>query len=338
MTVAVQSITTPAVNDMTATVTTPTQNLHTGDFVVISGATQQEYNTPLAGAVITVTGPNTFTYTLASASTVTQATGPITATDDTPNMTRFDHIQDMFQSPQPAFNFDSIAPTDPAWFVATATATKLGESASDVSALEGVAYRTLTWSGSTATLSATTVVPTPAYSAPINSPQFGVNNTVGTNKIDANDDRLLTAFIRNDQLWTARTVGVNSSGTGPRRKLPTAMQRKSLNWIWKAGGPTVQSGREYDTATSNPVFYYYPSLMVNGAGYMVMSFTGSSSNEYAGVYSTSLLPTQTLGDLPQPVTLLKAGEDPYVLLQTETSPELNRWGDYAGPRWTPAMG
>ncbi len=254
-------------------------------------------------------------------------------------MTRFDHIQDMFQSPQPAFNFDSIAPTDPAWFVATATATELGVSSSDVSALEGVAYRTLTWSGNTATLSATTVVPTPAYSAPINSPQLGVNNTVGTNEIDANDDRLLTAFIRNDQLWTVRTVGVNSSGAAGTTTAPAdrdAAEVVELGLGTTSGTPSVQSGLEYDTATSNPVSYYLPSLMVNGAGYMVMSFTGSSSNEYAGVYSTSLLPTQALDTLPQqPVTLLKAGEDPYVLLDSNGQ---NRWGDYSWTTLDPSDG
>ncbi len=86
-TAEVQSITAP-IGSTTATVTTSTPNsFHTGDAVVISGADQNEYNTPLAPAVITVTGPQTFTYTLASKSTVTQATGTITATDETPSVT-----------------------------------------------------------------------------------------------------------------------------------------------------------------------------------------------------------------------------------------------------------
>lgn len=61
----------------TATVTTPTpHNLETGDKVTVSGAGQSEYNVT---ATITVTGPNTFTYTVAG-SPATPATGTIVYT------------------------------------------------------------------------------------------------------------------------------------------------------------------------------------------------------------------------------------------------------------------
>jgi hypothetical protein len=221
----------------------------------------------------------------------------------------FDGIPDMEASPQPAYNFDAVGSSDPAWFVASST-----------TVAQNIEYRTLTWSGGTPTLSATTTtLSTPVYgfTAPP-TPSLG-----GTLPVDSGDDRLMMAVIRDHKLWTARTVAVNSSGkaVGADRlgaeflELDVSTTTASL----------VQSGRAFDTAASNPYFYYYPSVMVNSQGYMVMGFSGSSATEYIGAYATGRLASDPAGQL-QPVNLVKAGEGAYTITYGSGR---NRWGDYS---------
>jgi hypothetical protein len=222
----------------------------------------------------------------------------------------FDNIPDMYASPQPAFNFDTVAATDPAWFVSSSNAV-----------LGHVEYRTLTWgSGGTPSLSATTDIVTPAFGSVPTAPSLN-----GTQNVDSGDQRLLMAVIRNGQLWTARTVGVNSSGTGtsPTRDAAEFLELQ-LNTA-AASATLLQSGRAFDTAASNPVSYYYPSVMVNSQGYMVMGFSGSSTATFVGAYATARLSTNPLGAL-QSVTLLKAGLGAYTITFGGTR---NRWGDYS---------
>jgi hypothetical protein len=219
----------------------------------------------------------------------------------------FDNIQDMFASPQPADNFDTVGATGPAWFVSTSTAT-----------FGNVEYRTLTWSGNTPTLSTTKTLASPGYDAVLGAPSKG-----GTLPIDAGDDRLLMAIIRDHNLWTARTVGVNKSGTTSNADRDAA-EFLELN-VTTTTASLIQSGREFDTAASNPRFYYYPSVMVNAQGYAALGFTGSKTTEFAGAYATGRLASDPLGKL-QPVTLLKAGQGAYTIT---FGAGRNRWGDYS---------
>ena len=61
------------------------------------------------------------------------------------SVTKFYGITDMYPAPQAAVNYDTVGASDPAWFVST-------PDLHGVASLSGVAYRTLTWNGSTPTL------------------------------------------------------------------------------------------------------------------------------------------------------------------------------------------
>jgi hypothetical protein len=222
-------------------------------------------------------------------------------------ISKFYGITDMFHAPQAALNLDSVGPTDPAWFISSANT------------LSGVAYRTLTWNGATPLLSNTTIVATPSYGPLVNPPSLG-----GTMNIATNDQRLLTAVVRNHQLWTARTVGVDSTGAGTSNPDRDAAEFLELGLTGNQAS-LIQSGRAFDSATSNPRSYIYPSVAVNSLGYMVMGFSGTSASEYVGAYATSRLPSDPLGAL-QPVTLIKAGEGAYTITFGGIA---NRWGDYS---------
>jgi hypothetical protein len=225
--------------------------------------------------------------------------------------TKFDNITDMESSPQPAYNLDAVAASGPAWFVSSST-TSFGN----------VEYKTLTWSGTTPTLSATREVSTPAYAPVMNAPSSG-----GTLSVDTGDDRLQMAVILNGQLWTARTVGVNHLGTDVAADRDGAeFLELMLNITPAADTLTLtQSGRAFDTAMTVPHFYYFPSVMVNSQGYMAMGFSGSSATQFIGAYATARNAFDPLGQL-QPVSLLKAGEGAYTI---DFGSGINRWGGYS---------
>ena len=222
-------------------------------------------------------------------------------------VTKFVGITNMFLAPQAAVNLDPVAPTDPAWFVGSTTS------------FAGISYRTLTWNGTTPTLSPTTVLATPGFGGVVSAPSLG-----GTQNIATVDHRLLMAVIRNHQLWTARTVGVDQSGGATANPDRDAAEFLELD-VHTTQASLIQSGRAFDPFSTNPRSYYFPSVMVNGLGYMVMGFSGSSATEYAGAFATGRLPSDPLGSL-QPVTLLKAGEGAYTITFGSS---LNRWGDYS---------
>jgi hypothetical protein len=219
---------------------------------------------------------------------------------------KFDNITDMEFSPQPADNFDAVVPSGPAWFVASSTVVPAN-----------VEVRTLTWYGGVPTLSNTRTVLTPSYGNVFPAPSPGAES------ISTDDDRLLMAIIRDNRLFTTRNVGVNSAGTQAHADRDAA-EYLELN-LTGTSAALRQSGRAFDTAASNPLFFYYPSLTVNRQGYLVMGFTGSSITQYASSYATAREAFDPAGKLG-PVTLLKAGEGSYTITFGSGR---NRWGDYS---------
>ena len=99
----------------------------------------------------------------------------LSATPSLSTVYQFSNVTGMYSSPQPAINFDAIGASARAWFVASSDST-----------FANVNYRTLTWSGGVATLSAiSSALTTPAYALPLNFIPSG-----STTAIDAGDDRL----------------------------------------------------------------------------------------------------------------------------------------------------
>jgi Concanavalin A-like lectin/glucanases superfamily/Divergent InlB B-repeat domain len=215
----------------------------------------------------------------------------------------------VYSTPHPAYNLDAIGLSDPAWFAAS-------YNYSNIDCLK------LVWSGTPGSRipsldSGGFFVNTPAFAPTLNAPALG--SSVNINVIDF---RLMMATIRSNQLWTCHSIGLNSSG-GNSSADRTGCEWQQINL--NGGTPAlVQSGRVYDNAVSNPRFYYYPSIMVNGQGHVVMGFSGSKSTEYVGAYFTGRLdsdPQGTMGTIVQ----IKAGEASYQIILDGR----NRWGDYS---------
>ncbi len=228
----------------------------------------------------------------------------------------FTGITDMWATPQPAHNLDPVAAGGPAWFVASSTA-----------GYGDVNYRRLTWSGTTPTLDATAGgLTTPTYGQPVNAPASGSGTP-----INVGDDRLQMAVIRADSLWTCRSVGTDSAGGDAGPITRTACEWLQLN-VADVTPSLVQSGRVFDPATSNPRFYFYPSIMPNGQGHAVMGFSGVAATEFVGAYFTGRLNGEAAGSMGS-VTLIKAGAAAYQRLDGSGR---NRWGDYSYTSLDPA--
>lgn len=224
-------------------------------------------------------------------------------------VTEWTNITDVFSTPQPAHNHDAVGPGDPAWFLAASDTT-----------FANVHYRKIIWSAGSPTLSSPSqVLTTPRYPGfPPDAPALGSGV-----RIDTGDDRIQMAVIRHQRLWTCRQIGVDSAGGG------IAADRSACEWFEidasGAGLTLVQSGRVFDTATSNPWFYYYPSIMVNGLGNVGMGFSGSRGSDFVSAFVTGRVANDFPGAMASPV-LLREGRASYERLDNIGR---NRWGDYS---------
>lgn len=231
----------------------------------------------------------------------------IAATPSLGQVFAFSGLTDLFSSPQPAHNPDALAATGRAWFLNSSTTDFFN-----------VLARSLTWAAGVPTLSATTTITTPAYADTLDAPAMG-----STARINTGDDRIQGATLRNNRVWVSRNVGVNGTGGN------TTPDRMGCEWLEldvAGAAPTlVQSGRIFDPSASDPRFYYYPSIMVNGQGEAAVGFSGSKAAEFVGAYTCGRLPADPAGTM-RSIALIKAGEGSYT---RQGGDGRNRWGDYS---------
>lgn len=223
-------------------------------------------------------------------------------------------ITDMMATPVPVHNQDAAATDAYAYFLSSSTLV-----------YGNVEYRSLQWALSgVPTLSLTAEVLTSGYGAPLDAPAKD-----SATDIDVADDRVLMAVQRNGSIWGTRNVGVTSSGgTG-------TIDRTAAEWfeLSTASAPSLglnQQGRVYDSAAVDPMFYYYPSIVVSGQGHAAMGFSGSNAASYVGAYTAGRLATDGAGTM-QSVLSIKAGEASYERLLSGR----NRWGNYSATSLDP---
>lgn len=136
-------------------------------------------------------------------------------------------------------------------------------------------------------------------------------------RIQTNDDRIQTAVYKDGYIWCAHTVGMPAMSP----------DRTGARWwqIHAATGIALQDGILQDLTGKS---FYYPSLVVNDQGLMVIGCSGSSATEYVSCYYAWRNPDSPLGAL-EGVQQFHAGVGPY------TGP---RWGDYTGTFLDPVDG
>ncbi|MCX6158194.1 MAG: T9SS type A sorting domain-containing protein [Ignavibacteriae bacterium] len=193
--------------------------------------------------------------------------------------------------------------------------------------VDGAAYGTLqirrvSNPGSTPTISSNISLTVPTTSAPITVRHKG--NTGGATKyLDALDDRLFAAQMRNGRLWTAHNIGVINTGVPS-----TTNTRDGCRWYEiqnLSTTPTlVQSGTVYTSNTTNTLNdrnYWIPTLNVSGQGHVAMVFTTAGTNEYVNVGTVGRLSTDAAGTMQTPALITTS--------TTAYNATYNRWGDYS---------
>ncbi len=184
--------------------------------------------------------------------------------------------------------------------------------------------------GTTPSLSGNIGITVNTTSYPLTVPHLG--NTGGTNGyLDALDDRLFAAHLRNGSLWTAHNIAVNSSGLVPQN-CKTACDRDGSRWYEitdLSTTPTVrQSGTVYDPAASNPRFYWILSVMVSGQGHAAIGFSTAGATHYADAATVGRLAADALGTTETPL-LYTSSTTAYNPPGDPGGTSGRRWGDYS---------
>ena len=196
--------------------------------------------------------------------------------------------------------------------------------------------------GGTPTLSSDLTVTVPKTREPIDQVQPAPGLS-----LDALDDRLFAAAIHQNKitgastLWTAHNLQVDTSGVacGPPDPGPcTGGGRNGSRWYEigsLTGTPTLlQAGTLLDSAGSNPLGYWIPSVAMSGQGHMAIGTSragASAANGYAGVAVAGRLNTDPSGATQAP-TLAQSSSFVYNVEfppPPSPPPPPQRWGDYS---------
>jgi hypothetical protein len=189
--------------------------------------------------------------------------------------------------------------------------------------------------GGTPSISGNVTITVPQTDNPLNSNHLG--NTGGTNgNIDALDDRLYQAHIRNGQLWTSQNIAVDN--TGVVNATPANNTRDGARWYQinvppGAGAPTiVQSGTVFTQTATNLTTernYLIPSINVSGQGHAAMVFTTAGTNERINVGTVGRLSGDPLGTMQTPLLVTASSTAYNPAGDTGASRGRRRWGDYS---------
>ncbi len=146
--------------------------------------------------------------------------------------------------------------------------------------------------------------------------------------IDALDDRFFEAMVAEGpggtaSLWAAHNIRVNSSGVGA-----AGGDRDAARW-YQVGNlnttPTLtQSGTMFDTAGSNPRFFWMPSIAMNGQGHASLNMSTAGNGRSAEIASSGHLASDPAGTT-EPFDLTQSSASSYNL--GGESPR--RWGDFS---------
>lgn len=185
--------------------------------------------------------------------------------------------------------------------------------------------------GGTPTISANIPITVSSTVAPV--PVNHLGNTKGNNgRLDALDDRLFAAHIRNGRLWTAHNIQVNTSGVANSAGGRNGTRWYELNGIRttdNGGTPVVvQSGTIFDPAATNPTSNWIPSVMVSGQGHAVFGFSNAGAAAYANAAVSGRLSGDALGST-QAVQKYTSSATAYNPPSDPGSTYGRRWGDYS---------
>ena len=228
-------------------------------------------------------------------------------------------------TPQGVDNFDS-APTN-GFFIATPIATGLS--------VEPVANTLFLFiisnPGTTPFLSGVIPIVVDAWTAPPLGAPHKDNFQEPNGRVIAGDGRLYMAHIRNNQLFTTHTIGVDSTGSSLPIPPP---DRTALRWYQiDVSNPllpsVVQQGTFFDSALINPRFFYYPAIMTNVRGDMSLSCSTSAADQFIDALTMGRMAFDPPNTLRPPVFLTNTPFSYNFVTVASDILGFQRWGDYS---------
>jgi hypothetical protein len=184
--------------------------------------------------------------------------------------------------------------------------------------------RRITDPGGTPVISNNLFVPIPTTAQPLPVPAQGT-----TGGLDALDDRLFEAMIARgpdgtDSLWTAHNIRVNASGIGSGGGDRDAARWYQLGSLGSDPPTLVQSGTLFDTAASNPRYFWMPSIAMNGQGHASLNTSTAGNGRRAELAGSGRLASDPL-NTTQAFDLIQSSNNGYNL--GASAPR--RWGDFS---------
>jgi hypothetical protein len=230
-------------------------------------------------------------------------------------------------APRGVDNYDpnNTGPTAVGYFIGTDNAT-----------FSTLMLRRITNPGGTPTISSNiSIATTISTNFPVKVPHLG--NTGGNNgRLDALDDRLFAAHLRNGRLWTAHNIGVNNTGSTTGTRTRNAARWYEIQNL--STTPTVlQVGTLYDNTGTNNVNqrnYWIPTIMVSGQGHAALGCSIAGTSERINCFTTGRLVGDALGNLrdgPGGTTFpgYTSSSTAYNPASDPGGTSGRRWGDYS---------
>jgi hypothetical protein len=188
--------------------------------------------------------------------------------------------------------------------------------------------RVVTDPGGTPSISDNIPLVVSSTALPQSVPHLG--NNQGTNGyLDAVDDRLMMAVMRNGHIWTAHAINVDSTGNGTS----TADRRAAVRWYEiqdPADSPSLaQSGTIFDPTATNPLQFWIPSVMVSGQGHAVFGYSIAGADSFINAGTSSRLATMSRSLLTPPESYTASNSTYNPPGDTGDKDTGRRWGDYS---------
>lgn len=180
------------------------------------------------------------------------------------------------------------------------------------------------------TISANISLTVPTTTTP--NPVTHSGNTGGNNgRLDALDDRLFAAVMRNGRLWTAHNFRVSTAGVANT----AAAARNATRWYEiqnLTGTPSlVQSGTIFDNAATLAAAHQYwiPTVMVSGQGHAAISMSAAGTPFFVNAATVGRLSGDPLGTTSGAPVLVTASATAYNPTGDPGGASGRRWGDYS---------
>jgi hypothetical protein len=192
--------------------------------------------------------------------------------------------------------------------------------------------------GGTPTISHNIPLTVNSTSGPI--PVAHLGNTGGNNgRLDAIDDRLFAAHIRNGRLWTAHDIGVTATGVAGGTTGSSGTKRDAVRWYELDGVRSadnggiplvVESGTIFDTSATVATArqFWIPSVMVSGQGHAAIGFSTAGTPFHADAAVSGRLADDPLS-LTENVSIYTSSSAAYNPPNNPGGANGRRWGDYS---------